>query len=140
TTPPTLNEAIDGGVSNINTHTCFNQDLKHVRVLRYPEAAIASAAASAAMMSFAKEYSVRAAISSVVPGVHLDQPHDDRTFCSALVAASFRAAGAPEFQTINPMKTTPATLQKSAHFDDVTTDVLKRVLSFENIENMSALD
>lgn len=140
TTPPTLIEAVDAGVSNINSHNCFIHDLKHVRVLRYPNAAIASAAASAAMMSFAKAYSVRAAISSIVPGVHLDQTHDDRTFCSALVAASFRAAGAPEFQTIRPMKTTPASLQKSAHFEDVTTDVLKRVPSFENVEDMSALD
>ncbi|VIO68830.1 hypothetical protein CI1B_23790 [Bradyrhizobium ivorense] len=140
TTPPTLIEAIDSGVSNINSHNCFIHDPEHVRVLRYPNAAIASAAASAAMMSFAKAYSKRAAISSIVPGVHLGRPRDDRTFCSALVAASFRAAGAPEFKTIDPMKTTPATLQRSARFADVTTDVLKRVLSFENIEDMSALD
>jgi hypothetical protein len=140
TTPPTLIEATDGGVSNINSHRCFVHDLKHVKVLRYPHAGVANAAASAALMSFGKGYSKRAAIASVLPGVHLSQPHDDRTFCSALVAASFRAAGAPEFRSIDPMKTTPAKLQKSAHFTDATTDVLKRVLSPENIEEMSALD
>ncbi|MDP3692136.1 hypothetical protein [Bradyrhizobium sp.] len=140
TTPPTLIEAIDAGVSNINSRRCFVHDLKHVRVLRYPHAGIARAAASASMLSFAKGYSKRAAIASVVPGVDLSHPHDDRTFCSALVAASFRAGGAPEFQSVDPMKTTPATLQKSAHFSDVTSDVLKCVLSPENIEEMSALD
>jgi hypothetical protein len=140
TTPPILIEAIDTGVSNINSHNCFIHDLKHVRVLRYPNAGIAGAAASAAMMSFAKRYSKRAAIAAVIPGVHLEPLHDDRTFCSALVAAAFRAAGAPEFQSTNPMKTSPAHLQKSAHFADVTTEVLKRVLSPENIEEMSALD
>jgi hypothetical protein len=68
------------------------------------------------------------------------EPDDNRTFCSALVSTAFRAGGAPEFSKIDPMKTTPATLEKSAHFVDVTSQVFMRILSPNNIEEMSALD
>jgi uncharacterized protein YycO len=140
TAVPTLIEALDGGVCNINAQSCFVHDLKHIRVLRYANASIASRAASAAMLFFAKGYSIRAAVASVVPSLAVPQAHDDRTFCSALVAAAYRAAGAPEFLAIDPMRTTPATLQKAPYLADVTSDVCKRILSPENIEEMSALD
>jgi uncharacterized protein YycO len=140
TTRPTLIEAIKDGVSNINAQRCFVHELNNIRVLRYPDAAIAGAAANAAMMFFSMGYSVRAAIASVVPAAKSYRKHDDRTFCSALVAAAFRTAKAPEFLFLDPMRTTPATLQKLAQFVDVTSDVCKRVLSPCNIEEMSALD
>jgi hypothetical protein len=140
TAAPILIEAISGGVSNISAQNCFVHDLKHVRVLRYPNQAVARAAASEAFKFFGKEYSVRAAVRSVLPGVPISGLGDDKTFCSALVAAVYRAAGAPEFASINPMKTTPATLEKSGHFADVTSDVFVRILSPNNIEEMSALD
>ncbi|WP_338702080.1 YiiX/YebB-like N1pC/P60 family cysteine hydrolase (plasmid) [Bradyrhizobium sp. 26S5] len=137
---PTLIEALADGVSNISAQNCFVHDLKHVRVLRYPNQAIARAAASEAFKFFGKEYSVQAALRSVLPGVPISDSGDDKTFCSALVAAVYRVAGAPEFASIHPMKTTPATLEKSAHFADVTSDVFVSVLSPSNIEEMSALD
>ncbi|SFQ01814.1 Permuted papain-like amidase enzyme, YaeF/YiiX, C92 family [Bradyrhizobium sp. Ghvi] len=137
---PTLIEALADGVSNISAQNCFVHDLKHVRVLRYPNQAIARAAASEAFKFFGKEYSVQAALRSVLPGVPISDSGDDRTFCSALVAAVYRAAGAPEFASVHPMKTTPATLEKSAHFADVTSDVFVSILSPSNIEEMSALD
>jgi len=112
TVPPTLIEAIGDGVSNISAQNCFVHDLKHLRVLRYPHQGIASAAASEAMKFFAKGYSVRAAVQSIRPGASVSESGDEATFCSALVAAAFRAAGAPEFAAMDPMKTTPATLEK----------------------------
>ncbi|MEA2899137.1 MAG: hypothetical protein QOJ84_4752 [Bradyrhizobium sp.] len=140
TAPPTLIEAIGDGVSNLNAQNCFIHDLKHIRVLRYSDRAIARAAASAAMRFFAQRYSVAGAVASVLPDVRLVGPSDDGIFCSALVAAAFRAAGAPEFAAIDPMRVTPAWLQKSPHFHDVTDDICKRILSPSNIEEMNALD
>jgi hypothetical protein len=140
TAPPTLIEALTDGVSNISAQNCFVHDLKHVRVLRYPNEVIARAAASEAFKFFGKGYSVRAALRSVLPGVPISESGDERTFCSALVAAVYRAAGAPEFASIHPMKTTPATLEKSGHFADVTSEVFVSILSPNNIEQMSALD
>lgn len=135
---PTLTEAIGDGVSNISAQNCFVHDLKHARVLRYPDQRIAGAAASEAMKFFAKGYSVRATVRSVSSSA--SEPGDEKTFCSALVAAVYRAAGAPEFASIDPMKTTPATLEKLGHFADVTSLAFLRILSPSNIEEMSALD
>ncbi len=137
---PTLIEALSGGVSNMSAQNCFVHDLNHVRVLRYPDQAIARAAASEAFKFFGREYSVQAALRSVLPGVPMSESGDGKTFCSALVAAVYRAAGAPEFASIHPLKTTPATLEKSGHFADVTSDVFVSILSPSNIEEMSALD
>lgn len=39
--PPTFIEAVGHGVSNVSAQRCFIHDLKNVRVLRYPDAAIA---------------------------------------------------------------------------------------------------
>jgi hypothetical protein len=140
TVVPTLTEAIGDGVSNISAQNCFVHDLKHVRVLRYHDQRIAAAAASEAMKLFAKRYSVRAAIRSAFPGSSVPDPSDDRIFCSALVATAFRAAGASEFASINPMKTTPETLENVKGFTDVTAQGFERILSPNNIEAMSALD
>jgi hypothetical protein len=140
TVAPTLIEAISDGVSNISAQNCFVHDLKHVRVLRYHDQRIAAAAGSEAMKLFAKAYSVRAAIRSAFPGASVPDPSDDRIFCSALVATAFRAAGASEFASINPMKTTPETLENLKGFTDVTKQAFVRILSPSNIEDMSALD
>jgi hypothetical protein len=141
TIPPILIEAIGGdGVSNISAQRCFAHDLKSVRVLRYTNQQIASAAGSAALMLLGQEYSVSSAIHSVIPGKPVSEPLVDQTFCSALVATAFKAAGAPDFATIDPMKTTPATLEKAALFTDVTSQLFIRILSPSNIERMSPLD
>ncbi len=136
----TLIEAISDGVSNVSAQICFVHDLKNVRALRYGNINIARAAGSAALPFIGQGYSVRSAITSIVPGASVSNSPDDGTFCSALVAAAFRAAGAPEFAAIDPMKTTPAALEKAGHFFDVTSQVFVRILSPNNIEEMSALD
>jgi hypothetical protein len=140
TVPPTLIEAIGDGVSNINAQNCFAHDLKYVRALRYSDQAIARAAGSAALVHLGQRYSLSAAIRSVIPGKAVSAPVADRTFCSALVATAFRAGGAPEFTTIDPMKTTPAILEHATYFSDVTSELFIRILAPNNIEKMSALD
>jgi hypothetical protein len=139
TMPPTLIEAIGDGVSNISAQICFTHDLKHIRVLRYADAGIASRAGTAASRFLGKGYSVKEAVRSLIPEASV-QADNDQTFCSALVASAFRAGGAPEFALTNPFKTTPATLEKAKHFADVTEDVFIKILSPNNIEQMSALD
>jgi hypothetical protein len=140
TTPPTLIEAIGEGVSNISAQVCFAHDLKHVRVLRYGDQRIASAAASAAMRLFGQQYSVSTAVRSIFTTESAPGSLDDETFCSALVATAFRCAGAPKFASIDPMKVTPAVLEKADYFVNVTSQVFMRILSPNNIERMSALD
>jgi hypothetical protein len=140
TMPPTLMEAIGEGVSNVTAQICFAHGLKNVRVLRYKDQSIARKAAAAAAVFLGKGYSVRRAVRSIVPGATEPTADDGRTFCSALVASAFRAADAPEFASLNPFKVTPAFLEQANCFQDVTQDVFIKILSPNNIEQMSALD
>lgn len=140
TKPPVLIEAIGEGVSNISALISFVHDLKNVRVLRYRDEEVARKAGSVALGFLGQGYSVRDAIRSVLPGDTATQPAGDRTFCSALVATAFQAAGALEFQNISPMKITPATLENMGGFADVTVELFTEVLAPPNVEAMSALD
>lgn len=140
TTPPSLIEAIGDGVSQITLQRCFAHDLKNIRVLRYFDQQVAKTAGGMALRFLGQGYSVRGAIRSIMPATaELEMP-SDQTFCSALVATAFRAAGAPEFATINPSKMTPASLEMSECFADVTPDAFLKILAPRNIEEMSALD
>lgn len=140
TVPPTFIEAVGHGVSNISAQRCFAHDLKNVRLLRYPNAAIAADAGSYALPYMGQHYSIRKAIQSILPQETLAKVSDDKVFCSGLVAAAYRKAGAKEFEKTDPMKVTPATLEKAEYLTDVTDDVFVRILSPSNIEEMSALD
>jgi len=141
TTPPTLIEAIGEGVSNLTVQICFAHDLRNVRVLRYKDQSIArKAAAAAATVFLGKGYSVRKAVRSIAPGATEPGGDSDQTFCSALVASAFRAGTALEFASLNPFKITPAFLEHADCFTDVTHDVFIKILSPNNIEEMSALD
>lgn len=140
TVPPIFIEAIGPGVSNISAQICFAHDLKNVRLLRYHDAVKAREAGSEALSLLGKRYSVRNAVRSILPSLDESDVPDDELFCSALVAAAYRKVGAPEFSTIDPMKVTPATLEKAAYFTDATEDVFVRFLSPSNIEDMSAFD
>ena len=140
TVPPTFIEAIGHGVSNISAQRCFVHDLKNVRVLRYPDAAIAEDAGGCALPYLGQHYSIEKAIRLNLPKENLVKVNDDKLFCSALVAAAYRKAGAKEFEKIDPMKVTPATLEKANYFTNVTEDVFVRILSPRNIEEMGALD
>ena len=140
TDPPTFIEAIQGFVSNISVQNCFVHDLSNVRVLRYGDQEIAKAAASQVLTFLGQKYSIRGAILSLIPELALPESVSDQTFCSALVATAYRTAGAPEFVAIDPMKITPASLEKMPNFLDITTLVFDRKLAPQNIEEMSALD
>jgi hypothetical protein len=140
TVPPTFIEAVSHGVSNVSAQRCFIHDLKNVRVLRYPDAVIAKNAGSHALPYIGQHYSIEKAVRSILPEQKLAKVSDDKLFCSALVAAAYRKAGAKELENIDPMKVTPATLEKAKYFTDVTEEVFVRILSPSNIEEMSALD
>ncbi|MGB7101378.1 MAG: hypothetical protein WBD95_21750 [Xanthobacteraceae bacterium] len=140
TKPPTFIEAIGQGVSNISVQNCFAHDLKNVKLLRYSDSAIGSAAGSIALPLLGQKYSIRAALQSILPNIQVSNVPEGQLFCSALVAAAFQKAGASEFSSIDPMKVTPAVLEKATYFQDVTSDVFVRILSPSNIEQMSALD
>jgi uncharacterized protein YycO len=140
TVPPTLIEALGPGVSNVTAQRCFIHNLKNIRVLRYPDTAVAKSAGSYALPLLGQHYSIKKAVQSILPTTKLANLSDDKLFCSALVAAAYRKAGAKEFENIDPMRVTPATLEKSNYFTDVTAEVFVRVLSPNNIEEMSALD
>jgi hypothetical protein len=119
---------------------CFAHDFSNVRVLRYSDREIAETAASKGLTLLGQKYSIRAAILSLIPELTLPESVSEQTFCSALVATAYRTAGAPEFVATDPMKTTPASLEKMASFKDVTALVFNRKLAPQNIEEMSALD
>ncbi len=140
TVPPTLIEAVGHGVSNVSAQRCFIHDFKNVRLLRYPDVAVAKDAGSCALPYLGQHYSIRKAVQSILPNTKLARMADDKLFCSALVAAAYRKAGAKELEHIDPMRVTPATLEKANYFSDVTAEVLVRVLSPNNIEELSALD
>lgn len=139
TVPPTFIEAVRHGVSNISAQRCFAHDLKNVRVLRYRDAAIAKDAGSHALPYIGQHYSIKKAIRSILPKENLVKLSEE-IFCSALVAAAYHKAGAKELEKIDPMKVTPATLERAKYFTDVTDDVFVQILSPSNIEEMSALD
>jgi uncharacterized protein YycO len=115
TRPPTFIEAIGRGVSNVSVQNCFAHDLKNVRLLRYHNSATADEAGSVALRFVGQRYSFHAALHSVLPNVQILDVPEDRLFCSALVAAAFRKAGAPEFAAVDPMKVKPATLEKATY-------------------------
>lgn len=140
TVPPTFIEAIGHGVSNLSVLNCFAHDLKNVRMLRYHDQTIAKTAGSGALPLLGQKYSVRKAVRSILPNTKMTDVSDDELFCSALVAAAFRKAGAKELQSVDPMKVTPAVLEKATFFTDITDAVFSRILSPNNIEEMSALD
>lgn len=140
TKPPTFIEAIGHGVSNISAQNCFAHDLKHVRLLRYRDPNMAGRAGSEALPLLGQKYSVRAALRSILPEVRVSDVPDDQLFCSALVAIAFRKAGAPEFAAVDPMKVTPAALERAMYFTDVTSEAFVKILSPSNIEYMSAWD
>ena len=137
---PTVVEAVGHGVSTFAIGNSFYHSRKDVKVLRYPDAARARRAGAPAGLFIGKGYSVRMALNSVMPSVSRTARIPKRTFCSALVAAAFRAAGTAEFQSIDPFKTTPGDLERLAFLDAVTTRVSTEILAPANIEAMSALD
>lgn len=138
TLPPTFAEAVQTGVQNLSIQICFSHAIENVRVLRPADPAIAEQAAKWAAASLGRPYSIARAIMSVTP--IKDRSQRDGIFCSALVAAAFKAVKAPGFDTVNPLKVTPATLQHHPGFMDVTSEVFYPALAPKNVESMSALD
>lgn len=138
--PPTLIEAIGPGVSTLSIANSFYHAERDVRVLRYKGETIARRAAAKAGLFLGKGYSVAMAVKSVSPAAADASTPMIKTFCSALVAAVYRAALAPEFQSINPYRTTPGDLTRMAFLEDVTNQVSRPMLAPKNVEELTALD
>lgn len=140
TETPTFVEALGAGVRTLSLQTCFAHAPDHVRVLRFPDAAKAKAAATYAQLQVGREYSTKKAMMSVFPSASVDELADRGVFCSALVAQAFVDAGAQEFLAVSVSKTTPATLQNMAALQDITADVFRKALAPTNIEFFVPLD
>lgn len=138
--PPTIIEAIGPGVSTLSLANSFYHAERDVRVLRYADETIARRAAAKAGLFLGKGYSVAMAVKSVSPATADASAPMIQTFCSALVAAVYRSAGAPEFQSINPYRTTPGDLTRLAFLEDVTAQVSRPMLAPRNVEELTALD
>lgn len=138
--PPTFVEAIETGVGTLSLALCFVHNISHVRLLRYPNEAVARRAAAHAQLEVGRDYSVARAVSSVMPEAVVRRIKDRGIFCSALVSQAFTAAGAEEFQTTPAHQTTPATLEKMIGLIDITAQVFRPGLAPRNIESLSALD
>lgn len=138
--PPTFVEAVGRGVGTLSLGRCFAHSLDNIRVLRYPDAAVAAEAARIAQFAIGQEYSVRLAMFSIVPREIVEEVVDRGTFCSALVAQAFAAAGAPEFKATEAVKTTPATIEGLTILRDVTGSLFRPAISPSNIEHMNPLD
>ena len=138
--PPTFVEALGNGVGNFSIQNGFAHAMRNVRVLRYPDAEIAKMAGNEAARVLGKGYSVADASHRYAPKMSTPPHQMKLIFCSALVAAAFANAGAPEFMALDTWKTTPAIIQKLACLHDVTDTVFREALAPQNIEYMSALD
>lgn len=138
--PPTFVEAIDTSVGTLSLALCFAHSVDHVRVLRYPDKAVARKAASLAQLEVGRDYSIARAVGAVMPEAVVRRIKDRGIFCSALVSEVFAAAGAREFQQMPSYRTTPATLEKMTGLIDITAQVFEPGLAPRNIERLSALD
>jgi hypothetical protein len=138
--PPTLIEAIGPGVSTLSIANTFYHAAGDVRVLRYADETVARRAAAKAGLFLGKGYSVPMAIKSISPAAANASTPMIQTFCSALVAAVYRSAGAPEFQSINPYRTTPGAFTRMTFLEDVTELVSLPMLAPQNVEELTALD
>lgn len=137
--PPTFIEAVAGGVQTVSLARCFAHDIANVRLLRYPDAVIASQAAARAQREVGRSYSVPRAVGSVLPVV-AGRSADRGTFCSALVARCFALAGAECFKRVSSERTTPATIEAMMELEDITALVFTSQLAPNNIETMPSLD
>ena len=140
TSPPTFAEAGMAGVSTLSLHRCFAFDLANVRILRWPDAAVAKRAASLAQVEVGRVYSKGRAIASVFPNILADTITDRGVFCSSLVALVFRAAGADPFTSVRPDRLTPVGLLKIPGLVDVTAQIFREGLAPGNAELLNALD
>lgn len=139
-TPPTFVEAIGPGVSTLSLARCFTHDIANVRLLRYPDAAVANSAAALVQLEIGRSYSFKRAVRSIFPPDVLAEIDDPGVFCSALVAQAFANAGAPPFTRWPANHTTPATLDNMPGLIDITARMFRQTLAPSNINILSALD
>lgn len=139
TIPPLVIEANDPGVSEISLFRYSVRDRRNVRILRlWPNVpgaeATATAAAAEALIHRTRPYSTRGAITSILPLGTLDPA--DGVFCSYLVAEAYMKAGlnvSPGGKT--PDKTTPADIEKSLFFEDITADLIAEAVFLPGSEH-----
>lgn len=136
--PPALVEATLAGVGIVSLSRCFAFQIENVRVLRHPDSAIAGRAAKLAQLEVGRDYSITRVAQAATRGRTL--AGDRGTFCSALVAQVFTAAGATEFARTPIEKTTPATIEGLDTLQDVTANIFREAPAPRNAETMTALD
>lgn len=131
TIPPLFIESDVPAVREFSLERMSIKSPANVRILRLkwtvPDSLeLARKAASIALDYHGNDYSVIAAISTMVP--FLDTKLRSKAFCSYLVAAAYLKAGLNITASgKDPEKTTPYDLQESPYFDDVTDGILMPV-------------
>lgn len=139
-TPPAVVEAIGPGVSTLSLARCFTHDISHVRVLRFPQAAVARQAATLAQQEVGRSYSFKRAVRSIFSPKILSEIDDPGIFCSALVAQAFASAGATPFARTPANHMTPVGISRLPGLLDVTANLFRQTLAPNNINMLSALD
>jgi hypothetical protein len=138
--PPALIEATLDGVGIVSLGRCFVHRIENVRVLRYPDPAVAARAARLAQLEVGRDYSIPRAAQSILLRKSRARVEDRGIFCSALVAQVFAEAGADAFKRTPVEKTTPATIEQLDILVDVTNDIFREAPAPNNAEQMTALD
>ena len=129
TKSPIFLEADFSGVCNFSLERFLITSAHNARILRLkclfdPEARIAASAAGAAAEYETGRYDKIAAVASVFGGAKFGSG----LFCSYVVSAAYASAGLNIVRAGKaPAATTPADIELSPHFDDITEIVLKRV-------------
>lgn len=136
--PPTMIEAVPGHVRNLSLSRCYIENIKNIRVLRYPDKSIAVKAAREASLWLDMPYSILAAICSVknMPSKH----SDSGVFCSRLVAEAYRKAGGDFVDGQPTSKITPAMIEAEPNLQDITASFFELAPIDYNLDALSALD
>lgn len=140
---PNFTEADGPGVSEFSLDRFGLMHRGAVRFLRLKNSIkrsgeIARSAALHAYRYCTQDYSTIAAAASVIPGWNVTPK--SRAFCSYLVAAAYDVAGLNlTVERKLPQKTTPADIERSPHFDDITENIVVEIF-FDEIEGVDFLD
>lgn len=136
--PPTMIEAVPGHVRNLTLSRCYIENIKNIRVLRYPDQSISVKAAREASLWLDMPYSFLAAICSLK---NMPSRHSDRgVFCSRLVAEAFRKAGGDFLDGQPTSKITPAMIEAEPILQDITASSFELAPAGYNLGALSALD
>jgi hypothetical protein len=128
TKSPIFLEADSTGVCSFSIERFLVNSPDHARILRLksefdPDSKFSTGAAAEASRYETGRYDKMAAIASVFGGAKFDSG----LFCSYIVSAAYVSAGQNIAGGRAPRAATPAEIEQSGYFDDITATVLKRV-------------